>query len=309
MPPSCTCSRSCTSHSWRPARRAARSVPAAATKPPPAVVTPPPPPPTDLTLVINLKRRPDRIAALKKLKLPFDWARLDAVDGRTLSWSTLLDGTSTFGGLVHPDAIKEAIYAERQSLPTICRRTGSFSPHLTLGAVGIALSQRKCWQSLIETSSSGGPEYALILEDDIASYAPNFTAKLSKLLKLLPPTWHLCFLGYHESTGKLLPASREPRLMELPQGAVITGLYGYLVHKRGAQALLAKSKLFPLRHQVDVAVSQLPWGRGARFAIDPEGVLLTSPKSEEGECDTDIQCLGHPSEMAHAQLPRTMMRL
>ena len=77
----------------------------------------------------------------------------------------------------------------------------------------------------------------------------------------------------------------------------------------GAQALLAKSKLFPLRHQVDVAVSQLPWGRGARFAIDPEGVLLTSPKSEEGQCDTDIQCLGHPSEMAHAQLPRTMMRL
>ena len=89
-------------------------------------------------LVINLERRPDRIAALKKLKLPFDWVRLDAVDGRTLSWSTLLDGTSTFGGLVHPDAIKEAIYAERQSLPTICRRTGSFSPHLTLGAVGIA---------------------------------------------------------------------------------------------------------------------------------------------------------------------------
>ena len=46
-----------------------------------------------------------------------------------------------------------------------------------------------------------------------------------------------------------------------------------------------------------------------RFAVDPEGVLMTSPKSEVGKCDTDIQTLGAPTERAHAALPREMMRL
>ena len=53
----------------------------------------------------------------------------------------------------------------------------------------------------------------------------------------------------------------------------------------------------------------MAWPRGARFAIDPEAVLLTSPKSEEGACDTDIQTLGRPSEQAHAELPRDMLRM
>ena len=82
--------------------------------------------------------------------------------------------------------------------------------------------------------------------------------------------------------------------------------------ERGAKALLSSAPgggLFPLRHQVDVAVSQMAWPPGSRFAIHPEAVLLTSPKSEEGKCDTDIQTLGKPSEMAHAQLPRNMLRL
>ena len=41
---------------------------------------------------------------------------------------------------------------------------------------------------------------------------------------------------------------------------------------------------------------------GSRFAADPSAVLLTSPKSEEGACDTDIQTLGKQSEHAHAEL-------
>jgi GR25 family glycosyltransferase involved in LPS biosynthesis len=240
------------------------------------------PPSSQLILVINLERRPDRVAALLKLKLPFEWSRLDAVDGRALSWSALASGGgSPYAGLVHADAVREAQFAEQRGLPTICRSTGSFSPHLTLGAVGIALSQRKCWQTLLEAR---GPEFALVLEDDISSVAPQFVAKVAKLMRMLPSTWQLCFLGYHESSGKLLSASAEPRVMELPAGACVTGLYGYLIHKRGARTLLADNALFPLRHQVDVAVSQLAWPRGARFAVDPAAVLLTSPKSEEGKC-------------------------
>lgn len=300
---------------WRPARRArdptaakasvvsstsGASEPARA-RPKPSV--------SALTLVINLERRPDRIAALHKLKLGFAWERLDAVDGRALSWDALgAGGSSPYAGLVQADAIREAAWAAQHNMPTICRRTGSFSPHLTLGAVGVALSQRKAWQKLLECAD-GGPQHALIMEDDIATIAPDFSAQLARLLKALPSTWHICFLGYHESTGRLLPASRPPRPMELPNGTCVTGLYAYLVHRRGARALLASGGLFPLRHQIDVAASQFAWPRAARFALDPEGVLMTSPKSEEGKCDTDIQTLGAPTERAHASLPRTMLRL
>ena len=262
----------------------------------------------ELTLVINLERRPDRVAALKKMKLPFEWTRLDAVDGRTLSWDAL--GKSSgheFAGLVHPDAVREAVWAEKQEMPTICRSTGSFSPHLTLGAVGIALSQRKCWQTLLE--SGPATDYAFIMEDDISSIAPDFVEKLKLIVRSLPPTWCVCFLGFHESSGTLLHRSKPPGVMEIPNGACLTGLYGYLISRRGAKALLAPKALFPLRHQIDVAVSQMPWPKGTRFCIDPNGVMLTSPKSEEGACDTDIQTLGRPREKAHADLPRTMMRL
>ena len=81
-------------------------------------------------------RRPQRL--LKRKQLPFAWDRLDAVNGRNLSWDEL-----ERDGIVLPEAIKEARYAEREGMPTICRRTGSFSPHLTLSAVGVACSHRK----------------------------------------------------------------------------------------------------------------------------------------------------------------------
>ena len=107
-------------------------------------------------------------------------------------------------------------------MPTICKRTGSFSPHLTLGAVGIALSQRKCWQRLL--ASPPAIEYALVLEDDIAKCAADFPSQLQRVLRILrhsSPQWCVCFLGYHESTGQLLPSRRDPRLMEGPNGAVL----------------------------------------------------------------------------------------
>ena len=260
-----------------------------------------------LVIVINLARRPDRLSALSGRGLPFEWERLEAVDGRQLSWSALSSHGTEYSGLVHPEAVAQAMWAEEQRMPTICRRTGSFSPHLTLGAVGIALSQRSAWQRLL--ASSFVTDVALVVEDDIAAVPPDFNDKVAALLHTLPPTWHVCFLGYHESTGVLLPAAEPPKLLELPNGVTLTGLYAYLIHRRGAKALLSNKELFPLRMQVDVALSRLAWPPGTRFALDPSGVLVTSPKSEEGACDTDIQTLGARDEAAHAKLPSTMLRL
>lgn len=79
-------------------------------------------------------------------QLPLE--RLAAVDGRSLSWETLLrEGTLT------KEAGEEAAFAEEKQLPTICSHTGSFSPHLTLPAVGCALSHRKAWERIAKQAS------------------------------------------------------------------------------------------------------------------------------------------------------------
>ena len=95
-----------------------------------------------------------------------------------------------------------------------------------------------------------------------------------------------------------------PKVMEAVGGGSLTGLFGYLLRRSAAKALLADASLFPLRHQIDIALGQCQWPAGVRFALAPEAVLLTSPRSEDGECDTDVQTLGKPGVSAHAALPR-----
>ena len=88
----------------------------------------------------------------------------------------------------------------------------------------------------------------------------------------------------------------------------MAGLFGYLLKRSAAAALLRDTKVYPFRRQVDVALNARPWPKGARFALHP-AVLLTSPKSEVGACDTDVQTLGSPDREAHRLLPKSMMRM
>ena len=128
----------------------------------------------ELVLGINLDRRSDRLQSLLHLPWGLSVERLKAVDGRTLEWEKVLSD-----GSVHEDGVREGKWAEDAQCPTICRwavrnstrcvvqarsptsphlhsirthtqrrRSGSFSPHLTLSAVGCALSHRLAWQRL-----------------------------------------------------------------------------------------------------------------------------------------------------------------
>ena len=120
MAASCSAARAHVRGDWRAPRRCATASGAAAPKKPPSTTYTTSNP---LTLVINLERRPDRIVALKKLALPFEWDRMDATDGRTLSWEALGSGGSAeHVGVVQPDAVREAMWAETRKMPTICRR-------------------------------------------------------------------------------------------------------------------------------------------------------------------------------------------
>ena len=52
------------------------------------------------------------------------------------------------------------------------------------------------------------------------------------------------------------------------------------------------------------------WRPCSRYALSPEATLITSPKSEEGVCDTDVQTLSDGSKNAHgAKMPKHMLVL
>ncbi len=88
-----------------------------------------------------------------------------------------------------------------------------------------------------------------------------------------------------------------------------TGLFGYMLRKSAAAELLSCKETFPLRHQIDVQLGTRHWRNMSRYALSPEAVLVHSPKSEEGGCDTDVQTLSaEGAGKAHgAMLPHMLL--
>ena len=128
-----------------------------------------------LVMVINMARRSDRLRRLRHvLRGTLDWERVDAVDGHALTWKEVAEYVSV-------EALEEARWAEQKRLPTICVRTGSFSPHLTLSAVGCALSHRKAWQRLAASKEHDCASLDLDPSDGPGSGSAQF------LSHLLPP--------------------------------------------------------------------------------------------------------------------------
>lgn len=147
---------------------------------------------------------------------------------------------------------------------------------------------------------------ALILEDDVAAVAPDLDEALDRAIAGLPSSWQLCYVGFHESTGQLLRPGQRLRLAELGPDESQTGLFGYLLRRATAAELLKDSAVFPLRHQIDVQMGMRDWRPMARFALSPEAVLVHSPKSEEGECDSDVQTLSDGKGRAHSLMKANM---
>ena len=255
-----------------------------------------------LTLVINLHRRRDRLRTIRHVLrgAVSTWERVDAVDGRELDWADVSQH-------LRSKALADAQWAEVRNVPTICSKTGSFSPHLTLGAVGCALSHRKAWQRLAASNC----DWALILEDDVSAVAHDLEATLERCVSSLPSSWQLCLVGFHESTGQLLLPGQRLRLSELGPDEGQTGLFGYLLRRSAACELLGPhGEVFPLAHQIDVELGTRHWRPMSRFALSPEAVLVHAAKSEEAACDTDVQTLSiDRSKKAHVGMQPHMLVL
>ena len=236
--------------------------------------------------VINLRRSPQRLASVTTL-LPSDlaWSRCDAVDGRNLNWPALArDGYVT-------DA---AAQLGVQNLPTICRSSHSFSPHLNLGAVGCARSHHERWLALANSNY----RFAVILEDDIDMISPDFCHALSQILQRKPDL-ELCYLGSHECLRTVKTAGARVQVRELREETV-SGLFGYVISRAAAGRL--SGSVFPLSEQIDVALNRLPWGLGNRCAVAFDAPLVMAPPSHDA---SEVQTIG---ENAFASLPSSFAR-
>lgn len=158
--------------------------------------------------IINLDRAKDRMARMQALlgKRGLAFERIEAVDGKTLPPETLAAWSTR-----HPDG----------------------SLVLSVGEVGILLSQREAWRRITESGAPG-----VIFEDDI-HLAPG-AEKLLADLSWLPADGDIVKI---ETTGRRIAVSRRSR--SLPHGLSLSvlrsahlGAAGYIVTPKAARLLL-----------------------------------------------------------------------
>ncbi|CAE8631201.1 unnamed protein product [Polarella glacialis] len=258
-------------------------------------------------LVINLARRPDRMRRLEELLRatnPWLWERMervDAIDGKELSLES--ESAET---VVETMALARARRAKRLGLYTIVHDSEnalvSFDDHLTEGAVACAMSHHK---ALERVATHPTADWGLILEDDVSMVVPDADKAIAGILRQLPSDWSAVFLGYHNQDGKPHPSCLNLTMATVPAAQISHvdlskervfeihdhswGLYAWMVKKEVAQALI--SDLFPIRSQVDFAISSWLVNRyGGVYSVHPDKLLFYSPTSEEGQ-DSDIQTM------------------
>ena len=64
--------------------------------------------------------------------------------------------------------------------------------------------------------------------------ACSFASRLQRVLAALPPTWQICYIGYHETGGEV-PSVADwaggVAVAEVHAEESLTGLFGYLLRK------------------------------------------------------------------------------
>lgn len=185
--------------------------------------------------VINLDKNKERWNVLREAylenpisQIPLE--RFSAVVGKEVDLQPWLS----------PEAIRELQVTE-----ALGYRTRHYQ--LTRGAVGCFLSHYTLAKKLIED-----PQYTmyLILEDD-AGISKDSYEEMKKVLRKAPKDWDYLFLGHHRLLGQPF---------EIPLFTKITGfwgMFGYLLHKRGAEKFVAAVESHKIDAQVDAYMSWL----------------------------------------------------
>lgn len=212
----------------------------------------------DLDVVlINLDRRPDRLAAFRAQaeRSGLSYRRVAAVDGQAI-----------------------ALTAEIRQL----FRDNDFGYRRSV--VGCALSHLGVWRAVRRPT--------LVLEDDV-ELAEAFVPGLRSILeqaRSTDPDWDLVFLGYTPWEARFAEPPREggdPRLQPMGWLDYMGGLFGYLVSPAGARKLVDQATTGGIRHGIDRFVHHSD--RGLRVYSALPSIAFSPCARLDGQGDTDIQ--------------------
>jgi len=201
---------------------------------------------------INLERRPDRKENMTRL---FDKNGLSvhfvrAIDGLTLSFTKELY-----------ELFRDNDFGYRK------------------GFIGVALTHRNLWAQLLEDHRF---DFYVIMEDDIEITHPDFASQIERMCET--PDWECIALGYH-SFGKRQVYNEDPvRLIPMPREDNAGSIFGYVLHKRGADKLLKYIEENKIRHGIDYCVNK------SDLRIDVTvPCMVRSPWVRDLAQDSDIQ--------------------
>jgi GR25 family glycosyltransferase involved in LPS biosynthesis len=188
-----------------------------------------------------------------------------------------------------PDLQKmEAIYPSREKIPFLQKikqksleRTGY---SLTDGEIGILLSSRKVWRSIMHQAEND-EEFFLILESD--SWINN-KILLEKNFEFLAKQYDMFFFGSWLGNTKIFRSTREELDLGFVYGTpfmkTISGGYGYAINRKAAAYLLKKSAY--IAHPVDEFKRYIEPGYLRIGAVLPEIISEKGNSSTIGERPT-----------------------
>ena len=220
----------------------------------------------DKIIYINLDRRLDRkenvIEQLKKVGLLDMSERFSAVDGKKLDINNLDTHIITQDGI------------------EFAKKSDIIYTHLTLGAIGCAMSHKAIYQKIIDENINR----CLILEDDI-TFDDKFNEKIKEIENQFENgfDFDLFFLGFHPGTTFNIDMFITKNIKKYN---TVYGLFGYIVTKSGAKKLL---NLFPITYQIDTEISRNT-DKINIYGIDNSNKIILSDQSQYSyKFGTDIQ--------------------
>lgn len=222
------------------------------------------------TILINLKRRPDRLENFrernKHVTDKLNIQRFDAIDGRELQFT--------------------------HHLSRLVKHT-DFDFHRYM--IACALSHMKSMYRLVHIE---GIDAILFLEDD-GILVSDFVDKLQRALTILQlhhsSTWKLLWLGTHKLPNSAV-AEEDTEVSEITVRKYDAGMmaknsmggtHGYVLHRRGAEEILNQIQSRGMHCAIDWEL----WACPEAYVCNPPIVLAPHPGCES--LDTDIQ---KPSE-------------